>query len=68
MDDVERNFQMTVYQMGVKANGYKDSEVLLRFDCLVKTKQPKFEQYYTSRSGGDERRVVKKMKQVLGWH
>jgi len=35
---IDRNFQLTVYQMAVKANGYRDREVRLRFDCLVKTK------------------------------
>jgi putative RecB family exonuclease len=62
--EVDRNFQITVYQMGVKANGYRDQEVLLRFDCLVKTKQPRFEQHYTARTGSDERRAVSKMQRV----
>jgi len=52
-DQINRNFQMTVYQMAARANGYADRELLLRFDCLIKTKTPKFEQYYTTRSEDD---------------
>jgi putative RecB family exonuclease len=63
-DDVEKNFQLTLYNMGMKANGYKDREILLRFDCLIKTKTPKFEQYYTTRTESDERRAAKKILQV----
>ena len=37
-DEVDRNFQLTLYQMAVKANGFSDAEILLRFDCLIKTK------------------------------
>lgn len=39
-DEIDRSVQLTMYGMGAKANGYRDREVLLRFDCLVKTKQP----------------------------
>ena len=42
-DEVDRNFQLTLYQMAYKEKGYSDAEILLRFDCLIKTKQPKFE-------------------------
>jgi len=30
--------QLTVYQMSAKANGFKDRDILLKFDCLIKTK------------------------------
>ena len=63
-DDVDKNFQLTLYQMALRANGYKDREILLRFDCLIKTKTPKFEQYYTTRNELDERRATKKILQV----
>lgn len=63
-DEVERNFQMTVYHMAARSNGYHDREVLLRFDCLIKTKQPKFKQYYSARSADDEKRAVRKMREV----
>ena len=64
-DEVDQNFQLTVYQMGMKENGFGDREILLRLDCLVKTKTPKFEQYYTiRRSETDERKAAKKIIQV----
>jgi putative RecB family exonuclease len=63
-DEVDRNFQLTLYQMAAKANGYSDREILLKFDCLIKTKTPKFEQYYSSRTEQDEIRAVKKILEV----
>ncbi len=63
-DEVDRNFQLTLYQMAAKANGYSDREILLKFDCLIKTKVPKFEQYYSSRSEEDESRAVRKILEV----
>jgi putative RecB family exonuclease len=66
VSEVERNLQLTVYQMAAKANGFEDREILLRFDCLIKTKTPKFEQYYSTRSAFEEMKAVKKLKAV--WH
>jgi len=63
-DDVDKNFQLTLYQMAAQANGFADREILLRFDCLIKTKTPKFEQYYTTRSDEDILRAKKKIMQV----
>jgi len=63
-DDVDKNPQLTLYQMATKANGFKDREILLRFDCLIKTQTKKFEQYYTTRSEVDEKRMEKKILQV----
>ena len=62
--DVDKSNQLTLYQLAAKANGYADREILLRFDCLIKTKKPKFEQYYTTRSEIDEKRVIKKITQA----
>jgi putative RecB family exonuclease len=62
--EVDKNFQLTLYQMAAKANGYSGREILLRFDCLIKTKTPKFEQYYSSRTEEDENRAVKKIIEV----
>jgi putative RecB family exonuclease len=59
--DISRNFQLTLYGMAAKATGYRDREILLRFDCLIKTKAPRFEQHYTARTETDERRAVSKM-------
>jgi putative RecB family exonuclease len=63
-DQIDKSLQLTIYQMAIKANGYRDRDVLLRFDCLIKTKTPKFEQYYTTRSERDERRAAKKILKV----
>ncbi|WP_028314657.1 RecB family exonuclease [Desulfatibacillum aliphaticivorans] len=58
------NFQLTVYHMAAKANGYAGREILLRLDCLVKTRTPKFEQHYTTRTRKDESRVLRKIQTV----
>ena len=50
--------------MALKANGYKDREILLRFDTLIKTKTPKFEQYYTTRGVTEELRLIRKIEKV----
>ena len=63
-DEVDRNFQLTLYQIATKSSGYSDRELLLRFDCLIKTKTPKFEQYYTTRSEMDEKRAARKIAEV----
>jgi len=63
-DEVNKNFQLTLYEMALKANGYEDSNILLRFDCLIKTKQPKFESFYTTRDITDEIRARRKIIEV----
>ena len=64
VSEIDQNQQMTTYQLGVKANGYADREILLRLDCLIKTQKPKFEQYWKTRSEIDEIRLIRKIKQV----
>lgn len=64
VNEVDQNQQMTTYQLGAKANGYADREILLRLDCLIKTQKPKFEQYYTTRSEIDETRLIRKIHKV----
>jgi putative RecB family exonuclease len=64
VDQVDKNQQLTLYQMAVKNNGFADREILLKFDCLIKTKKPKFESYWTTRSEIDEIKLVKKIHQV----
>ena len=64
VDEVDKNPQMTIYQMAFKSNGYRDREILLKFDALIKTKTPKFEQYWTTRSDADEKRMVRRIKEV----
>ena len=55
---------VTFYQIAAKNNGFAGREILLKFDTLIKTKTPKFEQYWTTRSDVDERRLITKVKQV----
>jgi len=63
-DEINKNLQLTLYGMAAKANGYGDKEILMRFHCLIKTRTPKFEEYYTTRSEMDEMRAVKKIRHV----
>jgi putative RecB family exonuclease len=58
--EVDQNQQLTLYQMALKSIGYTNREILLKFDTLIKTKTPKFEQYWTTRSEIDEHRLVRK--------
>ena len=62
--DVDQNQQLTLYQLAMKSMGYHDREILLKFDTLIKTKIPKFEQYWTTRSELDEHRLIRKSVQV----
>jgi putative RecB family exonuclease len=63
-DETDKNLQLTLYQIAVKANGFGDREILLKFDCLIKTKTPKFEQFWTSRTEIVEKRAIKKIWEV----
>lgn len=63
-DEIDKNFQLTIYGMAIKAAGYGDREIILRLDCLLKTKKPRFEQYYTVRSLEDEHRALRKIRSV----
>jgi putative RecB family exonuclease len=63
-DEIDKNAQLTLYQLAAKANGFSDREILLRFDTLIKTKTPKFEQYWTSRDDIAEKRLIKKISQA----
>jgi len=64
-DETDKNLQLTIYQLAAKRNGFQKREILLKFDCLIKTKTPKFEQFYTSRNEIEEKRAIKKIKAVL---
>ena len=64
ISEIDQNQQMTTYQLGAKANGYGDREILLRIDCLIKTIKPKFRAYYTVRTEIEEIRLIKKIHQV----
>ena len=62
--DADNNFQMTVYQIAARQNGFTDREILLKLDCLIKTRTPKFEPVYTTRSMETEQRAIRKIQQV----
>ena len=64
MADANQNLQMTIYHMAARTNGYGEQDLLLRLDVLIKTKVPKFEQYYTARGDWEERRTIKKIQAV----
>jgi putative RecB family exonuclease len=63
-DEVDKNLQLTIYQLAAKGNGYRNREILLKFDALIKTKTPKFEQFYTLRTEIEEKRAIKKIQEV----
>jgi len=61
--EVERNMQLTIYYMAMKQQ-HPDREIILKLDALIKTKKPRFEQFYTYRSEIDEIRIIRKIKAV----
>lgn len=63
-DKIDKNFQLSLYHLAMKANGYRDREILLKLDTLIKTKKPRFESYYTVRTEEDEMRAIKKIASV----
>jgi len=63
-DEVDKNMQLTIYQMAARASGYSDRDILLRFDCLLKLKKPQVKEYWSVRSDIDERRMLKKIHEV----
>lgn len=62
--EVDKNFQLSVYYLAARHNGYADREIVLKFDCLIKTKIPKFEPFYTFRNEDDEKRTIRKIMSV----
>ena len=39
-DETDKNLQLTIYQLAVKNNGYRNREILLKFDCLDQDQNP----------------------------
>ena len=64
VDEVDNNFQLLIYYMAARANGYADREIILKVDTLIKTKKPRFEQYFTVRSEVDIIRAIRKIQTV----
>ncbi len=63
-DDIDKNQQLTLYQMAIREMGYDGQDILLKFDTLIKGRVPRFEQYWTVRSHLAEHRFIKKALQV----
>jgi putative RecB family exonuclease len=63
-EQVERMFQLTIYNMAAKRNGFGNCEIVLKVDSLIKTQNPRLELFYTTRSDGDEKRAIKKIQEV----
>ena len=64
LDEVKRNFQLTVYHMAAKRNGYAHREIVFKIDSLIKSRTPRFEQFYTNRNNQDESRAIRKIRSV----
>jgi putative RecB family exonuclease len=62
-DEVNRNMQLTLYQMAMKEQ-YPDRDFMLKLDALIKTKTPRFEQFYTFRDELAEQRLKRKILAV----
>ena len=64
---LEYDLQPTVYSFALSQMKLAPTEesCLVRYDVLVKTKKPSFEQYYVLRNGADYERLVHLLNQVL---
>jgi putative RecB family exonuclease len=62
--EIHGNQQLTLYQIAVKSMGYEDREIILAFNALIKTREPKAEFYYTTRSEADEQRLIRKLQET----
>lgn len=62
--EVSKNPQLTIYQMASRYNGYHDRNIILKLDCMIKTKIAQFKRYYTARTRLDEIKAEKKIIQV----
>jgi len=62
--DVSKNPQLTLYHLASRYNGYGDRNIILKLDCLIKTKTPQFRRYYTARDKWDELKAARKIIEV----
>ncbi len=60
---IDLNEQVTLYDLAMQSL-YPDKQIITKLDCLIKTKKPKFEQYYTHRDQDDHNRFIKTAKAV----
>ena len=63
-DDVSKNPQLTLYHMASRYNGYGNRNIIMKLDCLIKTKSPQFKRYYTVRNSWDELKAARKIHEV----
>jgi putative RecB family exonuclease len=63
-DDVSKNPQLMLYHMASRFNGHGDRNIVMKLDCLIKTKTPQFKRYYTARDRMDELKATKKIHAV----
>lgn len=62
--DASRNPQLTLYHLASRSNGYGDRNIIMKLDCLIKTKTPQFKRYYTARDRLDEIKAVRKIHEL----
>jgi putative RecB family exonuclease len=60
---IDNHDQVTLYHMAMQ-NMYPEKQVISKIDVLIKTKVPKFEQYYTYRDTDDHQRFIKTAREV----
>ena len=60
---IDNHDQVTLYHMAMQSM-YPDKQVISKIDVLIKTKTPKFEQYYTYRDIDDHQRFIKTAREV----
>jgi len=63
-NQIDHNEQVTLYHLAMQRL-YPDREIINKIDCLIKTKIPKCEQYYTYRDQEDHRRLMNIIDQVI---
>ena len=63
-NDVSKNPQLTLYHIASRYNGYQDRNIIMKLDCLNKTKTPQFKRYYTARDRLDEIKATRKIQEV----
>lgn len=61
--NVSKNPQLTLYHLASR-NNYNDRNIIMKLDCLIKTRTPQFKRYYTARDRLDETKAVKKIMEV----
>jgi len=63
-EEVERHHQLTLYGLAARRTGFADRRIILRIDCLMKTKTPRLDQFYAIRTDQDEQRLIRLLQEV----